>query len=151
MAKMPDEQNKQFFGHRDELDSMFKIFSRLNRPVVLPSDSRWIPEVDVFETDEDFVVIFDLAHINPRDIDIVYSKKSLSVKGVRREITKFKKRHYHKMEIDYGPFERVISVPVPIDDRDIKTQYKDGFLEVRLKKMEERRGSEKSINIEWQE
>lgn len=151
MAEKGDDKNDFLPVRNEDIKSMFKIFSKSHHPYLMPSDTRWMPAADVFETDEEFILIIDIAHIDPKDIELFMKKGYIVVKGIRREITKFKKRHYHKMEIDYGPFERKISVPVAVDEHNIKTQYKDGFMEIRLQKIVDRRGSERTINIEWEE
>jgi len=151
MPKNPDDIKKFLLGTQDDIGSMFEMFARMHSPYVLPSDHRWFPLVDVFETDEDFIVILDISHIDPKDIEIIYKNMMLHVKGIRRELTEFKKRHYHKMEIDYGPFERKIDVPAAIDEQNIKTKYKDGFLRIKLKKIKDRRSTERKIDIEWKE
>jgi len=151
MPSKPEDFKKFILGAQEDLESMFDMFSQMYRPFVLPSDSRWYPAVDVFETDTEFVIILDIANIDPKDLSIVYKNHFLHVRGMRRELTAFKKRHYHKMEIDYGPFERKITVPVTIDEQNIKTKYKDGFLQIRLKKIEDRRSKERKIDIDWKD
>lgn len=151
MTRKPDDLKKHLFSTHDDIESMFEMFSRMQRPYVLSQDSRWYPEMDVFETDEEIVVIMDIAHIDPKDIEVLYKKKTVTIKGIRRELTGFNKRHYHKMEIDYGPFERKIAIPVAIDERNIKTKYRDGFLQILLKKITERRNRERKIEIDWKE
>ncbi len=149
MTKRPENLKKMILGAREDMDSMFEIFSHLHRPFVIPSDNRWYPDVDVFETDTEVITIMDIAHIDPREIEVTFKNNTLVISGLRQEITDFKKRHYHKMEIDYGPFERKIDIPVPIDEEKIKTKYQDGFLQIRLTKREDRRGKERKINIDW--
>jgi len=134
----------------DEADSIFGRFSKYKRTVLLASEKRWLPAADVFETDTDFVIILDLAHVNIKNIEISITERLLTIKGIREEITKFNKRHYHKMEIDYGPFNRNFDLPDAVDVQNIKSHYSDGFLEVRLKKVQERREKERVINIDWE-
>ena len=52
------------------------------------------------------------------------------------------------MEIDYGPFERTLDLPVTVDENDLKSRYCDGFLEVRLKTIEDRRQDKRIIKID---
>ena len=151
MAKKADDHDDFMLNRDEDIRSMFKIFSKSHHPFLLPSDTRWMPAVDVFETDEEFILIVDIASIDSKDVELFIKKGYIIVKGIRREIKKFKKRHYHKMEIDYGPFERKIDIPIAVDEYNIKTQYKDGFLEIRLKKIVDRRGSKRIINIKWEE
>jgi HSP20 family molecular chaperone IbpA len=41
----------------------------------------------------------------------------------------------HQMEIDYGKFERVIRITIPIDAEKTKAQYKEGFLRIAIPKV----------------
>ncbi len=138
-------------GSRDDIRSLFQVFSNVRHPVLLATDESWTPATDVFETDEEFVILMDVAFVDPKDLKIVFQDNILFITGIRREMTKYNKRHYHKMEIDYGPFERKLTVPDDVDKDSIKTKYKSGFLEIRLKKVEDRRKGERVINIDFQD
>ena len=50
------------------------------------------------------------------------------------------------MEIHYGPFEQRVPVPGEVDIDKLTAHYKDGFLEIRLPKIE--LSSMDSIDIE---
>ncbi|MFC1555152.1 Hsp20/alpha crystallin family protein [candidate division KSB1 bacterium] len=135
----------------DSVKSMYKIFSKLHHPFIMPSDSKWLPAVDVFETDEELIIILDVACVDPKEIDLFIKRGHLVIRGIRNEISKDKKRHYHKMEIDYGPFERQIDIPIAVDPDNIRTKYHDGFLEIKLQKVPDRRKSDRTIRIEWED
>lgn len=151
MVKKEKDPDDFLLGQGEYLESMFNIFPKLNQPYLMQSNKRWIPAVDVFETDDEFVLIIDIAQIDPSDISLSIQDNNLILRGVRNENTKFNKRHYHKMEIDYGPFERSIHIPVTVNKNSIKTHYRDGFMEVRLQKIDDRRGGERAIKIEWED
>jgi len=151
MVKKAKKDDDYINEPSDDIESIFRVYSRLHQPLMMPSDSRWMPPMDVFETDDEFVIIIDIAHIDPKDIAMFFQKGYIVIRGVRREITKFKKRHYHKMEIDYGPFERKISIPVAVDSHTTKTNYTEGFLEIRLKKIPDRRSEGRVITVKWEE
>jgi HSP20 family molecular chaperone IbpA len=57
------------------------------------------------------------------------------------------KRHYHAMEVQVGPFERRLLLPVPVDADTLHAAYDLGFLEVRLKKILRQSGSH-SVKVE---
>jgi len=72
---------------------------------------------------------------------------SLTISGerlARRE----GKRHYHAMEVQIGPFERRLRLPVPVDPDSIHASYEAGFLEVRLAKLPARRSGPQSVKVE---
>jgi HSP20 family protein len=151
MPRKADKYNENINDRRDDIESIFKLYSRLNQPLLMPSDNRWMPAVDVFETDDEFVIVIDIAHIDPKDTEVFIRKGYVIIRGVRRELTKYKKRHYHKMEIDFGPFERKINIPVAVDEHNTMTNYTDGFLEIRLKKISDRRGKGRVITVKWED
>jgi HSP20 family protein len=118
----------------DELDFIFNTFYNHRRPVLMPVEKGWKPLTDVFETDEDVVVVIDIAGITVSDVKLTLSNNVLVIRGVRRERPSGEKRHYHKMEIAFGPFERKIDLPARIDPDRAVHRYIQGFLEIRLPK-----------------
>ena len=119
----------------DDLDYMFSHSFYIKRPSLAMQEQAWRPAADVFETEDQVVVIIDIASISEKDLSIALENDTLIVRGIRRELSGFRKRHYHKMEIDFGPFERVIKLPCLVADKEVKAKYKNGFLEIRLQKM----------------
>lgn len=94
----------------------------------------WRPQTDVFETETDFVIILDISYIDPEQLELVVNDDCILIRGMRKEHYDNQKRHFYKMEIDFGPFERVINIPVKIDETKIHTNYKDGFYIIEIKK-----------------
>ena len=130
----------------DEMDFFFDNMFQLGRPVMMPSKGVWHPPVDVLEMEKEYVVVVDIAGIRQEDVHLSYESGLLTIQGIRREIDYGAKRHYHIMEIDFGPFERKIKLPKDVDRDKVNAVYKDGFLEIRLKKKPEISG--KTVTIE---
>jgi len=91
------------------------------------------PNADVyFDSRKDAVVVrFDLAGIDPEQVDLEVDETALRISGVRSD-----QRHrdavYHQVEIAYGPFERVVPLPPGIDPARATADYSHGYLEVVL-------------------
>jgi len=94
----------------------------------------WRPRVDVYEIKNELYIVVDMPYVEPDNIEIVINEEYIVLKGVRDQIGTDKKRHYYKMEIDFGPFERVINLPQKIDVSTIKQCYKKGFYIITAKK-----------------
>jgi HSP20 family protein len=94
----------------------------------------WAPPTDVYETETEVIVIMDIAGMELRDIAVFTDGNVITIRGVRQEISPRCKKQFHKMEIQVGPFQRIIQVPVPIDLQSISQTYANGLLEVRMKK-----------------
>ena len=104
-------------------------------PMVRFSPRTWQPAIDVYETDEDVVVLVELAGIKQDEIEVLVQNNVIIVRGERRDIKLGVKRTYSQMEILWGPFERSIALPAKVDTEQVKALYEAGFLEVILPKL----------------
>lgn len=119
----------------DELDFLFRAYYRSHSPMKMSFNQGWKPATDVYETDSEIVILMDIAGISTKDITLQLNDNVLVLSGLRREIAGVK-RKYHAMEIDFGPFERRIELPAPVDPERVTARYLQGFLEVRLPKVD---------------
>ena len=94
---------------------------------------KWRPPTDVYETEEAYHVVMDLACIRPEDVAVELIGEMLVVRGVRPERARGK-RHYHSMEIQVGPFERRVRLGRPVRADAIEATYERGYLEIHLPK-----------------
>ena len=104
-------------------------------PMVRFSPRTWPPAIDIYETDEDVVVLVELAGIEQDEIEVLVQNNVIIVRGERRDIKQGVKRTYTQMEILWGPFERSIALPARVDTEKVEAFYKAGFLEVVLPKL----------------
>lgn len=148
MNESDDDKKFKFRGSDDEMEFLFSNFFNTKFPILVTAEKRWHPPTDVLETDDEYMVVMDLANVKQDDIKLSYEGGVLTVSGVRREMNVSQKRHYHKMEIDFGPFERRIKIPARIVDQSIKAIYDSGFLIVKLKKDTSKAAKITNITIE---
>jgi HSP20 family protein len=90
------------------------------------------PEVDVFRTDDPptLIVQVELPGVDPDDVRLVASPQALLIAGERRRPKDC--GHYQQMEIDYGPFQRQITLSDDVDPENATATYERGILSVRL-------------------
>lgn len=94
----------------------------------------WTPSTDIVETEDTVVILMDLAGLDKEAIKIVRKGDLLQISGVRTRKPVPGMKRFHRMEIDYGPFEKLFRVPQDLDVESIKAEHKDGLLEVLLPK-----------------
>jgi HSP20 family protein len=92
----------------------------------------WRPAVDVYETDQEVVIVVDLAGIRAEDVQVVVKGRMLRIAGVRRSPLRSSYREFQRLEIPQGPFERVIELPSLVDDQGAEARYAEGLLEILL-------------------
>jgi len=95
------------------------------------------PAVDVFyETPPEpepprAVVHAELAGIDPDEIGLEIEGRELVIAGHRRA-TESEGRVYQQLEIDFGPFRRVIPLGADVRADAARATYRDGILRVEL-------------------
>ena len=139
--------HKDFHNIRHLLEMLMSEHTPAHYELKSRANLSWSPPMDVFETETDFVVIMDIAGMQRKDIGVFTDGNILRIQGVREEITPVGKKQFHSMEIQVGPFQRLIRIPVPVESTSISTSYSNGFLEVRLKRKFESQ-KRKKIDVE---
>ncbi|GIX02405.1 MAG: Hsp20/alpha crystallin family protein [Thermogutta sp.] len=94
------------------------------------------PRVNVAETDTAFEVSVDLPGMKPEDFSVELKEGHLWITGERRQETEEKGKTYHRVERQYGRFQRVIPLPAAVNPDKIEAEYKDGVLRITLPKDE---------------
>jgi HSP20 family protein len=135
LGDIPGEMNRLF-------DSFF------GRPATVAAGERvWAPLADMYETKDDLFVTFELPGIREKEVSVSITGDVLTVKGERKLERDLKDEGYHRLERVYGPFERVVPLPMPVQADKVKATYRDGMLEIRLPKVEEVKPKEIKIDI----
>lgn len=90
------------------------------------------PEADVYRTDDpaELRVVVELPGVDPANVQVVASQRALLIAGERSRPKD--PGHYQQMEIDYGPFQRQVTLAEDIDPDRATATYERGLLTVRL-------------------
>ena len=91
--------------------------------------------VDVYQTEEEFVVVSTIAGVEPEDLDIEIHNDTVSIRGERKKIEEVPEKDYLYQECFWGPFSRSIVLPEEIDPENAKAVLKNGVLVLRLPKV----------------
>ena len=110
-------------------------------------DGHWHPSVDVYETDDSYVLKADLPGVTKEDIKIDINKNTLTIKGEKKSEEKVEKENYVRVERSYGSFSRSFSLSDKVNTENIKANYKDGVLEITLPKKEEVKPKEIKVEV----
>ena len=97
------------------------------------SGSVWQPPTDVFETDDQIVVMIEIAGMRGKKFQVTFDEKVLHIRGFRQLSEKAKA--FHQMEISYGEFLVGLRISPAVDAQSIEATYSDGFLRVELPKL----------------
>ena len=98
--------------------------------------STWRPSVDVYETDNAWVITAELPGVSKDDVSIDVHENRLTLRGQRKHEADMKDEHYHRVERSYGAFQRSFTLPTTVDAEKAEASFKDGVLELRLPRLE---------------
>ncbi|KUK62548.1 MAG: Heat shock protein Hsp20 [Methanoculleus marisnigri] len=148
--------SSEFWSEFDEmLGSMQKQFGevmeRLSgaaQQVPLPGGGTGAV-VDVMEHDADVVVVADLPGVETQGISVrLIDPRTLRITARREEMKEEEQAGYHVRERRVGAISRTVSLPTDVRGEEAHATFKNGVLEVRLKKVAEARGKEIPVGAE---
>jgi HSP20 family protein len=100
---------------------------------------RWMPAMDLVETDDHFVLRADLPGLTEDDIKIELEDGTLTVSGERKSEHETRNEGYHRVERAFGTFSRSLTLPKGVDADAVTAKFDRGVLEVSIPKPEERK------------
>jgi HSP20 family protein len=112
---------------RRQMDELF------DRSLAPQRRGGFSPAVDVYYAGDPprAIVRADLAGIDPHDIELQIRGRELVLSGQRRP-QHGDERVYQQLEIEHGPFRRVVALGVDVDNDAASASYEDGILTVEL-------------------
>ena len=118
---------------QDEVSRLFE-----DRSIYRAGESvGWTPACDIYEDEESVALKFELAGVDPKDVDVRFENGVLTVKGERKLEKEDRRENYHRVERSYGTFTRSFSLPGSLDAERIKAEAKNGVLTITLPKKPE--------------
>jgi HSP20 family protein len=115
---------------RRQMDELFGDVMQRGRG---PRGRGFSPRVDVYYTDDPprAVVKVDLAAVDPADVALEIRGRQLVIAGERRP-TEEGGRLYQQIEIEHGPFRRVVELGADVLADKATASYTDGFLQIEI-------------------
>lgn len=114
-------------------DEVFVVSTHSSSPVV---PQRWRPAVNAYRCSDELIIFVDLAGVAPDSVQLHAEAGRLSISGRRPAPEPTCRRselaQLLALEIEQGAFERVLDLPPDADSARMKTEYRDGLLQIRL-------------------
>lgn len=100
---------------------------------------RWVPAMDVAETEDHLVLKADLPGLTRDQVEIEIKDGMLTVSGERSAEDDEKSEGFYRIERSFGRFSRSMTLPRGVDAESVDASFTDGVLEVRIPKPAERK------------
>ncbi len=134
-----------------EMESLLDRYGRSSRKTLAKSDDKtfevgdWMPQVDISETKEAFIVKAELPGVEKEDVSVNFENSILTIRGEKKVETEDKKRH--RVECAYGSFIRSFTLPQTIKADKIEAVYKNGILNLTIPKADEAKPKQIEVKI----
>ena len=149
MALIRWDPTRELTSLQSEMNRLFSSFFDTPTPAGSNGGSlrRWIPAMDLVETDEHFVLRADLPGLTQEDVSIELEDNVLTVSGERKSEHEDRREGYYRVERAFGSFARSLTLPEGVDPDAVAASFDKGVLEVRIPKPEERKPRKVAINV----
>jgi len=143
------ERREDFFRSFRELQrEIDRIFDDFFRMGPRETGGRFVPDVDIYETENDLVIELDVPGLKKDDIKISVQDGILVISGEKRIERDEKKKNYMIVERCFGKFERAFNLPDYVDAEKIKAKYENGVLMINIPKKEGKKKKVIDVKIE---
>jgi HSP20 family protein len=150
MALIRWEPVRELNTIQTEMNRLFNTF--FDAPASGPSTGatqgrRWIPAMDLLETEDDFVLRADLPGMSETDVNIELEDNVLTISGERKAEHEERKEGFYRVERASGSFTRSLTLPEGVNPEGVRAHFEKGVLEVRIPKPEQRKPRKVSIAV----
>src|SRR5947208_2583301 len=136
MALIRWEPVRELSSIQNEMNRLFNTF--FDAPAAAGASAgtgqqlrRWIPSMDLVETEDDFVLRADLPGLSENDVHIELEDNVLTISGERKAEHEAHKEGYYRVERAWGSFSRQLTLPEGVDPDAVGANFDRGVLEVR--------------------
>lgn len=135
-----------------EMNSLQKQLNRMLDDVLVPTNVAdfgnfsQVPAAELTETKEALILKLELLGIKVADLNIEATAKSVSISGERKFEVK-SEGEKTRSEFRYGSFQRVIPLPLQIQNTQVKADYKNGILYLTLPKAESEKNKVVKVSL----
>jgi len=141
------EPHRSFRPFQRNVGRFFNEFDWGHQDAEGLDDTTWTPKVDIYETDNSYVLNAELPGLTKEEINIDVNDNTLTLKGEKKFEEKVEKDNYVRVERHYGSFSRSFVLSEDVNPEAIKASYKEGVLELTLPKKEEAKPKEIKVEI----
>ncbi len=147
MALIRWEPVRELGTIQNEMNRLFNTY--FDTPTATNGGSlrRWLPAMDLVETEGDFVLRADLPGMSESDVNLELDDNVLTISGERKTEHEDRKAGYYRVERSSGSFRRSLTLPEGVDPESVHATFDKGVLEVTVPKPAQRTPRKVQISV----
>jgi len=140
LKREPSWRNLNNWSPFDELNRMRRDMERLtegiSRGFTHGSNAGVFPLMNLTEDNDAYYIRAELPGMKPDEIELSVTGDSVSISGERKIADEHNDAKYHRRERESGKFNRILSLPGPVNAEKVDASSVDGVLTIKLPKSE---------------
>lgn len=148
---MTDQIVHPFLTIQREVDKALHGFYDLfeHKPFNLTEieNTKLAPLMDLAENKDSYKIELEMPGLDEEDITVSLHENVLTICGEKTTSKKNQRKNYLSREINYGRYERNISLPLSADGSKAVASFKKGMLWITIPKKQAKIGSKRKIKI----
>jgi HSP20 family protein len=129
-------RRERFLSIIPELSEFNRFFEDLRLPEIFGRERELVPAFDIAETEKEYTITGEIPGIEAKDLDVTFADGTLTIQGEKKKEQEEKGEHFHRIEREYGSFQRGFRLPETVTAEELKAKFKDGVLKITFPKAE---------------
>jgi HSP20 family protein len=117
-----------------QIERLFHDLVYRRHPAAHFTDTPWAPATDLVVSRGNARVLLELAGVLRENVTVRLTGRSIEITGHRPRPAEPGDARYHRAEIFFGEFRRVIELPWEADAEQVQARFRDGLLEIVLQR-----------------
>ncbi|ALF53883.1 heat-shock protein Hsp20 [Nostoc piscinale CENA21] len=123
------------------------VFDELSAQTTQTTETAttWSPAIELIDAGDSLIFKAQLPGITAQNLDVQVTRDAVSIVGNRQRLSQ--NTNYLHSEFRYGKFQRVVNLPIAVQNDKVQAEFQDGILTLTLPKVEEVRNRVVKINL----
>jgi len=119
-------------------DTFYNMIDQFFNDSFPNGEGQFSPAVDIAEDENSYEIELSIPGAKKEDFKVDLTDGSLTISGERRREEKSEGKNFHRIQSQYGKFQKTFQLPDDATSENISASYQDGILKVLIPKEEKK-------------
>jgi HSP20 family protein len=131
---------------RRQMDRLFDEITGYDRGLT-STQTPWQPAIELRDNGDALHLRAAMPGMEAQDLDVDVSRNAVTIRGEHRQEEENQDKGFFRSEFQYGKFERVVDLPIAVNNEQAEGKFENGILNLYLPKLEQEKNSSVRVNI----
>lgn len=117
---------------RQQMEQMFDNILRAEQSQHTNSSTSWAPAIAIQETEMEIILKAEVPVFDAKDLTVEASQEAVLITGEYNDEQRTQEERKSLSKCQRDQYQRVVTLPAPIHNDQVKAEFKDGILTLTL-------------------